>query len=127
MGHPPADRPLNLPPRVVAVVRDLIFASRIRGQGTDVTLVRDPALLAGAPGDRALVDLNLPGALEAAVAWRDAAAAPAGRTLIGFVSHVDRAAIDRARAAGFDQVLARSQFVQVLPKLLAVESAAENE
>jgi hypothetical protein len=116
--------------RVIALVRDLIFASRITATaasvGTRVTLVRDPAKLAGHAGatdadadanaDDALliVDLNLPGAIESARAWK----AATGGTATGFVSHVDTATITAARDAGIDRVLARSRFVELLPELL---------
>jgi DNA-binding NarL/FixJ family response regulator len=104
---------------VLALVRDLIFASRITATaaelGVPVKLMRDPAALPGQTGRRLIVDLNLDGAIEAARAWQ---ATVAGGDVVGFVSHVDKATIDRARAAGVDQVLARSRFVEVLPDLL---------
>jgi hypothetical protein len=62
------------------------------------------------------VDLNQPGALEAAVAWKGAESA--GRDVVGFVSHVDAATIARARAAGIDRIMPRSRFVEALPELL---------
>lgn len=109
------------PLAVVALVRDLIFASKITATaaaaGACVKLVRDPAALAGVPGRRLIVDLNLAGAIDAAVAWKKAA----GAEVIGFVSHVDTATIDHARSAGVDRVLARSRFVELLPQLLAAE------
>ena len=37
---------------------------------------------------------------------------------IGFGSHVDEVRLDRARRAGFDEVLARSAFMRRLPELL---------
>ena len=115
---PPADGPGD-PPPVLALVRDLIFASRIAGTarqlGIPLTVVRDPAALAGAAGRRLIVDLNLPGGIEAATAWKQAA----GGAVVGFVSHVDAATIHKARVAGVDRVMARSQFVQSLPTLLA--------
>jgi hypothetical protein len=105
-----------------ALIRDLMFSSRVLGAakelGTAVKLVRDPAqLLAGAeaaPGARLIVDLNLEGAIDAAAAWKSAT----GGTVAGFVSHVDSETIRRARDAGIDRVMPRSQFVQVLPELL---------
>jgi hypothetical protein len=42
----------------------------------------------------------------------------AGTRTLGFVSHVDTATIDAARAAGIDQVLARSAFVERLGEIL---------
>ena len=65
------------------------------------------------------MDLNQPGAIDAAGAWRGRAGG--GADVIGFVSHVDTATIQKARAAGIDRVMARSQFVQVLPELLTGE------
>ena len=107
---------------ILALVRDLLFASKITATagslGTCVQVVRDPAKLAGQAGNRLIVDLNLDGAIEAARAWKTAT----GGETVGFVSHVDTATIDRARAAGVDRVLARSRFVEVLPQLLSGET-----
>ena len=61
-----------------------------------------------------IVDLNLTGAIEAAAEWRKTG----NRKVAGFVSHVDAKTIAQAKSAGIDQVLARSQFVQILPDLL---------
>ena len=106
----------------LALVRDLLFASKITAtaasRGTCVQLVRDPAKLGGQPGSRLIVDLNLTGAIEAAQAWKGAT----GGEVVGFVSHVDTATINRARAAGVDRVLARSRFVELLPQLLGGET-----
>lgn len=120
---------LPTPAPVLALIRDLMFSSRVTSTaaslGVAVKLLRDPALLSGEPGRRLLVDLNLPGAIEAAAAWKRAggeanAAEGEGRRRVvtGFVSHVDAETIGRARAAGIDRVMARSQFVQVIPDLL---------
>ncbi|HZL34553.1 MAG TPA: hypothetical protein VFC78_04530 [Tepidisphaeraceae bacterium] len=107
--------PDELPP-VLALAYDLIFATKIttaaRSFGVAVKLIRDPAKLAGENGRLLLVDLNLPGAIEAAAAWQT------GRegTAIGFVSHVDADTAVRARAAGIDTVMARSRFAELLGK-----------
>jgi hypothetical protein len=107
------------PAPIIALVRDLIFASKIsataKAARIEMVLVRDPARLAGTQGRRLIVDLNLPGAIDAAAAWMDAA----GGEVVGFVSHVDTETISRARAAGIANVLARSRFVERLPSLLA--------
>jgi hypothetical protein len=104
---------------VIALVRDLLFASKITvtaaSAGTSVTLVRDPAKLAGHAGARLIVDLNQAGAIDAARAWKEST----GGEVVGFVSHVDTATIDHARASGVDRVLARSRFVELLPELIA--------
>jgi DNA-binding NarL/FixJ family response regulator len=105
---------------VLVLVRDLMFSSRIsataRAGGAPVRMLRDPVELHNAPGRRLIVDLNQPGALEAAVEWKRASSSG---DVVGFVSHVDADTIARARAAGIDRVLPRSRFVEVLPDLLA--------
>jgi DNA-binding NarL/FixJ family response regulator len=110
---------MSTDPAVVALVRDLIFASKITATaaaaGVCVRLVRDPAGLGTKPAARLIVDLNLAGAIEAAQAWKR----DAGGEVVGFVSHVDTDTIDRARAAGVDRVLARSRFVELLPEILS--------
>jgi hypothetical protein len=100
-------------PLLAVLVRDLMFSSKItaeaNAQGKPYKMVRDPAKLAELPEDVRLliVDLNLEGAIEAAGAWR----AARGKPVVGFVSHVDGEAIAKAKAAGIDQVMARSRFV----------------
>ena len=105
-------------PPVLVLVRDLMFASKIRATaqslGAPVQMLREPAQLNETAGGRLIVDLNQPGVLDAAVAWK-------GRTagqVVGFVSHVDTQTIQAARQAGVDQVLPRSRFVEILPELL---------
>lgn len=116
MAYPAEEAPTASP--VLVLVRDLLFSGRIgataRAIGAPVTLLRDPAALAGKSAHRLIVDLNQPGALEAAIAWHQAG----GGEVVGFVSHVDADTIARARAGGIDRVLPRSQFVNVLPGLL---------
>ena len=111
--------PDAVPPSILVLVRDLMFSSKIgataRAQNAAVRMLRDPAKLAAEPGARLIVDLNLDGAIPAAIAWKQAS----GGEVIGFVSHFDAAAIAAARAGGIDRVMPRSQFVQVLPELLA--------
>jgi hypothetical protein len=115
-ADPPSESPE--PPPVLVLVRDLMFSGRIgataRAINAPVRLLRDAAALEGSTGRRLIVDLNQPGALEAAVAWKGAT----GGEVVGFVSHVDADAVGRARAGGIDRVMARSQFVNVLPELL---------
>ena len=103
---------------VLALVRDLMFVGRINATaaaaGVCVKLIRDPAKLGSESGRKLIVDLNLAGAIEAAGEWKRAT----GGDVVGFVAHTDAQAIDRARAAGIDRVLARSGFVELLPQLL---------
>ena len=108
-------------PPVVVLVRDLMFSGRIgataRAAGVALKVIRDPSALTGTKGRLLIVDLNQPGALEAAVTWKGESSPAAD--VVGFVSHVDAETITRARAAGIDRVLPRSQFVNVLDQLLA--------
>jgi len=105
-------------PPILILVRDLMFASRIaataRAENAPIKAIKDPAQLGGEPGTRLIVDLNQAGAIEAAAHWKTTH----GGEVIGFVSHVDTATIERAKAAGIDRVLPRSQFVQELAELL---------
>ena len=114
-------------PLILALVRDLMFSGRImaeaRAAGANVRVIRDPKQienLGDTPANLMIVDLNLPGAVEAAGEWQKAA----GRRVVGFVSHVDAETISRARSVGLEQVLARSRFVQILPELLTTTKAS---
>ena len=105
---------------VLALVRDLLFSTKItataRALSVPCQVVRDPHNLASAgQSPMLLVDLNLPGSIDAASCYQ--------RTypdsqVIGFVSHTDAATIRRAREAGIDRVLARSAFVDQLETLM---------
>lgn len=103
---------------ILALVRDLLFASRIsataRAINRQAKIIREPAQLANETGNLLIVDLNLAGAVEAAAAWK----ASSERQVVGFVSHVDAQTIAKVRGLGIDRVMARSHFVEVLPKLL---------
>ena len=115
----PAD---DIQPQIFALVRDLIFASRItataRSTGVGVKILREPRQLSSERGELLMLDLNQEGAIDAAVQWKQRTS---GKT-VGFSSHVDTATIERARAAGIDRILARSAFVEQLPQLLGGES-----
>ena len=104
-------------PSVLLLCRDLMFLSKVtataRAAGVAVQVVRDPTMLP-AVGTRLFVDLNQEGALEAAAAWKG----QTGGQVVGFVSHVDTEAINRAKQAGLDQALPRSRFTADLERLL---------
>jgi len=121
--------PVRNGPPVLSLIRDLIFASRVSSTaaqlGVPLKLLRDPARLAGEAGQRLIVDLNLPGAIEAARLWKLGGDADQSRSAYGFVSHVDAETIHKARAAGIDRVMARSQFVQTLPELLRGDTGSQ--
>jgi hypothetical protein len=101
------------------LVRDLMFSSKIsataRAAGITIEMLRDPATLPHRSGQRLIVDLNQPAALQAAIDWK---AQQAGRQLIGFVSHVDTELIAHARQAGVDRILSRGQFTASLETVL---------
>ena len=96
--------------RVAAYVPDLMDRSRLDSVG-DVTFVATPAELATATAEVVVVDLSRPGVLEALSQL-------SGVRTIGFGSHVDEELLDAARAAGCDEVLARSRFFARLDQLL---------
>lgn len=119
--------------RLVALVDDLMFLSRIReaaaGPGTEVKAVRNAVALIEACRDApalVLADLDSP-RLRAADAIRALRADPVGSGLqvIGFVSHVNAAGAQDAIAAGASKVMARGAFVRELPALIAAAAGAE--
>jgi hypothetical protein len=108
--------------KALALVSDLMFSSRITAEakaaGAQVQILRKPDQLVQAEGELLLVDLNLPGATAAAATWQQ----KEGRRTVGFVSHIDSAAIASARQAGLEEIMPRSRFIQVLPELLRAKN-----
>jgi DNA-binding NarL/FixJ family response regulator len=96
-----------------------MFASKIsataKAVGAIIEMLRDPAALADRPGGRLIIDLNQPGTIDAAIAWKTA---DPKREVVGFVSHTDAQTIAKAQSAGIDRILPRSQFVASLESLL---------
>ncbi len=112
---------------IVVGVDDLMFASRIstaaKGLGVEIKFARSPeAIIAAVKATSSrlvILDLNSQRVQPlAAVAALKADPALAAVQTVGFVSHVDADLISQARAAGVDQVLARSAFVTQLADLL---------
>jgi CheY-like chemotaxis protein len=122
-------------PTVIALVEDLLFASRIReaarGAGVELRTVRradDTVAALHAGATLLLVDADsdrLPWAEAIAAARREPglAAVP----IVAFLSHVHAERADAARAAGASQALARSAFVKELPRLLAAAATPSEE
>lgn len=110
---------------VLALVGDLIFESKIRGAaqtgGVTIHAVRTAGDLLIATTRLApkliLVDVNVLGASTADVVGRIRQAAEGAR-IIGFASHVDAALMERAKAAGADDVMPRSRFNTEIVDLL---------
>ncbi len=116
--------------RVLALTADLLFGSRVQGDlvaaGNEVELIADEARLRArlARDDEPvadvlvvdLTDARLDGAavVEALVAEGalDGEGAPGDLKTLGFYSHVDVPARERAEQAGFDLVVPRSRMAR---------------
>jgi hypothetical protein len=111
---------------VVYLVQDMLFTSKIREAakpfGLTVQAVRDAAALAAAAAledaKLAIIDLRLPVALASLEAL---AQSPAGTRVqsVGFVDHERTDLMDAARDRGCGRVMAKGQFSNALPRLLA--------
>jgi CheY-like chemotaxis protein len=110
--------------RVLAVVPDLFFASKVAATAAALgaTLEQPPLAEAAiwcrerAP-DLVILDLGSTAAIELAGTLK-ADAATRDIPIVGFYSHVEAATRLAALAAGVDQVLPRPAFVAKLPELL---------
>jgi CheY-like chemotaxis protein len=116
---------MERPRRILSVVPDLFFATRIaavaEAVGATLTAAEPGAALAAAqadPPDLLVLDLHAPGDPFALVRALRADAVLRGVPVVGFYSHVDGAIRDAALAAGVDDVLPRSAFTRRLPELL---------
>jgi DNA-binding NarL/FixJ family response regulator len=107
--------------RVVYLVSDLLFVSKIRETaatlGHEAVAVRDAEGLAAAAPEAGLVvlDLRRPDALPGLARLR--AAQPAAR-VVGFIDHERTDVMEEAEAQGC-RALAKGRFSTELPKLLA--------
>jgi DNA-binding NarL/FixJ family response regulator len=102
--------------KIAVATPDLMDRSRITSAVPDVEVVfvASPDALVGLAGvDAVVVDLGKRGALDALPAI-----VAAGTRVIAYGSHVDRATLDAARAAGVTEVLPRSAFFAKLPTFL---------
>lgn len=108
--------------KVVAVLNDLIFETRIRSTaqtlGIECTIVRSlgalPAELVRIHPNLLVVDLNTAG-VEIVAAAKAHLVRP---YVVAYVSHVDQDLAKQATEAGADQVLPRSRFSAELPRIL---------
>lgn len=116
---------------ILAVLDDLMFTSKIKTTanqlGVAVTFARssDGALAEMKKTTPSLVilDLNSPrtNPLAIVAGMKDDPALATVRT-VGYASHVQVDVIQAARAAGVDDVMARSAFTQNLPEILGGRS-----
>jgi DNA-binding NarL/FixJ family response regulator len=119
----------------IAIVSDLIFASRITGTaaklGVECRTVLDEATLTDvlkgdARPDVVFVDLHCDGVGGPAAIQAIKNKQPT-TTVVAFGSHVEVELLQRARDAGADEVLPRSAFVQRLPEFLAGASGPRSD
>lgn len=113
---------------IIAAVEDMFFASKLKeaARGAGAVLVFTASIeetverTAALGASLVLLDLNGQGysRVEAVRALKADPRTRAART-VGYLSHVMTELEVQAHAAGCDEVLARSAFVKLLPKLLA--------
>lgn len=111
---------------IVCVMDDLLFSIKIKNAakslGVDLYFERSAGVVETVRAKQprlVILDLNAERlAPMAAIAALKADPELRGIPTLGFVSHVDTAAIDAARAAGIDRVLARSAFAAQLAEIL---------
>jgi hypothetical protein len=106
------------------MISDMLFSSKLReaakATGVTVQAAREPAAWAAAATEAklAIVDLRMPTALAALDAL-GVAAPPQNLRTVGFIDHERVEVMDEARAKGCTDVMAKGQFANALPKLLA--------
>jgi DNA-binding NarL/FixJ family response regulator len=118
---------------ILVAVDDLLFSSKIRATakqaGVELTFARSPAeILDQARALKpalAIFDLNSAKTdpVDTIAAMKRDPELSSIRTL-GFVSHVHTSLIEAARAAGADDVLARSAFASQLAEILQADRTA---
>jgi len=127
MTNPPSsgDAPPR-PRRVVAVVPDLFFATRIATTAQALRVELEPCTAAGAlaacrrdPPDLVIVDLQAAGDPVALAIELKRDPATRAVPVAGFYAHVDQETRRAAEAGGVDVVLPRSAFTARLAELLA--------
>lgn len=122
-GVPFADKELLRNMKIIALVADLLFESKIvataRAVGASVETTRHPMETAQHVSDArgVLVDLSVAPA-ETIALIRSVRSMRPELPLIGFAPHVDEDAARAAADAGATAVLTRSQFARRLPELL---------
>jgi len=94
---------------ILLVGVDLFFRSKLEGLlPTDRFVTSDTV----AAPDLVIADISRVEPEEVADAWPDV-------PIMGFTNHTDRAGLQRAHTAGFDQVIVKSALVERAPELVA--------
>jgi CheY-like chemotaxis protein len=114
--------------KVIAVVDDMLFASKIRSTadalGVEISFPRSKEAIVEKARDARLILIDLHNQKFDAVALAvelKANEALSRIPLVGFFSHVEVELQRNALAAGFDQVLPRSAFVRDLHRILSTD------
>ncbi len=88
---------------------DLFFRGKLEGLLPDHRLVTTDSV---DPPDLVIADISRIDPGEVVDAWPDV-------PIMGFTNHTDRSGLQRAHAAGFDQVIVKSALVERAPELVA--------
>lgn len=111
--------------RVVALVDDLIFQSKLRetarqvGVELAVVLTADALVAEAEREETRLVVVDLNARANALAALETLRTRSISRPIVGFLSHVQTELAGRARAAGCAEVLPRSKFTAQLADILS--------
>ncbi len=104
---------------IAALVRDLMFAARVRGVAPAAAVTQRAEDLPGLVGPDTrlvIVELEAAGAFEQLPGVKERAP---GARLVAFGPHVQEEKLEAARGAGAE-VMPRGQFVKRLPELVAM-------
>jgi DNA-binding NarL/FixJ family response regulator len=93
---------------ILLVGVDLFFRGKLEGLLAGHRLVTTDSV---DPPDLVLADIARVDALEVVDAWPDV-------PIVGFTNHTDKAGLQRAHTAGFDQVIVKSALVERAPQLV---------
>jgi DNA-binding NarL/FixJ family response regulator len=94
---------------ILLVGVDLFFRGKLEALLPDHRLVTSDSVAAP---DLVIADIARVEPEEVVEAWPDV-------PVVGFTNHTDRAGLQRAHAAGFDQVIVKSALVERAPSLVA--------
>lgn len=118
--------------RVVAVVPDLFFATRVAATAARLGIVLDTPpppdaldAIRRSPTDLVVLDLGAGEVVMAVARALKADPQTRGVPIVGFYPHVEGAVRKAGLAAGVDRVLPRSAFTARLPALLAGEDGTQ--